>query len=137
MNAKQITTFSVNGKTYPQTADIPVTLEADEPTHLESDVLNLYPDITYQTIEGFGGAITESVAYLLQQMDKETSDALLTDCFGAEGNRLKFLRMHMDSCDYSLEEYAAVADPIADPNLDTFTIERDKKYAIPLSLIHI
>ena len=131
MNAKQITTFSVNGKTYPQTADIPVTLEADEPTHLESDVLNLYPDITYQTIEGFGGAITESVAYLLQQMDKETSDALLTDCFGAEGNRLKFLRMHMDSCDYSLEEYAAVADPIADPNLDTLTIERDKKYAIP------
>lgn len=131
MNAKQIITFSVNGKTYPQTLEIPVTLEADEPKHLESGVLNLYPDITYQTIEGFGGAVTESVAYLLQQMKKEDSDALLSDCFGVGGNRLKFLRMHMDSCDYSLEEYAAVADPIADPDLTTFNIERDKKYAIP------
>lgn len=131
MKAKQVTTYSANGKTYPETIEIPVTLEADEPRHLESGVLNIYPDITYQSIEGFGGAITESVAYLLQQLDPETSDALLKDCFSMEGNRLKFLRMHMDSCDYSLEQYAAVADPISDPNLDTFTIERDKKYAIP------
>ena len=131
MRAKQIITFSANGKTYPETCDIPVTLEADEPTHLESNVLNLYPDITYQTIEGFGGAITESVAYLMQQMDEENQNKLLTECFSAEGSRYKFLRMHLDSCDYSLEEYAAVADPIADPDLATFTIERDKKYAIP------
>ena len=131
MKAKQIITFSANGKTYPETCDIPVTLEADEPTHLESNVLNLYPDITYQTIEGFGGAITESVAYLMQQMDEENQNKLLTECFSAEGSRYKFLRMHLDSCDYSLEEYAAVADPIADPDLATFTIERDKKYAIP------
>lgn len=131
MKAKQIISFSVNGKTCPQTCDIPVTLEADELRHLESGVLNLYPDLTYQTIEGFGGAVTESVAYLLQQMNPADSDALLKDCFSAKGNRLRFLRMHMDSCDYSLEEYAAVADPIADPELETFTIERDRKYAIP------
>ncbi|ADU29101.1 glycoside hydrolase family 30 protein [Evansella cellulosilytica] len=131
MKAKQITTYSANGKTYPDTYEIPVTLEEDELFHLESGVLNIYPDITYQKIEGFGGSITESVAYLLQKMDEETSDTLLKDCFSTEGNRLKFLRMHMDSCDYSLEQYTAVADPIADPNLETFTIERDKKYAIP------
>lgn len=131
MKAKQLITFSVNGKTYPQSREIPVTSEADEPRHLESGVLNLYPDVTYQTIEGFGGAITESVASLLQKMEPANSDALLKDCFSAEGNRYKFLRMHMDSCDYSLEEYAAVADPIADPELTTFNIDRDKKYAIP------
>lgn len=131
MKAKQITTFSVNGKTYPEVSVIPVTLEADEPRHLESGVLNIYPDITYQTIDGFGGAITESVASLLQKMSPEACDSLLKDCFSSEGNRYKFLRMHMDSCDYSLEQYAAVADPIADPNLETFTIERDRKYAIP------
>ena len=132
MKAKQVITFSVNGKTYPETNHIPVTLEADEPSHLESGVLNVYPDITYQTIEGFGGAITESVASLLQKMNSDTCNAFLQECFSAQGNRLKFLRMHMDSCDYSLEQYAAVADPIADPELNSFTIDRDRQYAIPM-----
>ncbi|MBD8915926.1 MAG: hypothetical protein EGR77_08040 [Pseudobutyrivibrio sp.] len=40
--------------------------------------------------------------------------------------------MHIDSCDFSLEEYQAVADPIADPDFATFTIDRDKKYMIPM-----
>lgn len=131
MQAIQITTYSVNGKTYPETITIPVTPEADEPRHLESGVLNVYPDITYQKLDGFGGAITESVASLLQKMSPETSRALLQDCFGAQGNRYKFIRMHMDSCDYSLDEYAAVADPLADPDLETFNIDRDRQYAIP------
>lgn len=40
--------------------------------------------------------------------------------------------MHIDSCDFSPEEYQAVADPIADPDFATFTIDRDKKYMIPM-----
>jgi glucosylceramidase len=132
MKAKQVTTFSSHGKTYPETHDIPVTLETDEPTNLESGVLNVYPEITYQAIDGFGGAITESAANLLQKMCPAVCEALLKECFGAEGNRLKFLRIHIDSCDYSLEEYQAVADPAADPELLTFTIDRDRQYAIPI-----
>ena len=38
----------------------------------------------------------------------------------------------IDSCDYSLEEYQAVADPIADPDLATFSIDRDRKYVLPM-----
>ena len=48
MNCKQITTFTVNGMAYPEICEIPVTKEADEPSHLESGVLNLYPEITFQ-----------------------------------------------------------------------------------------
>ena len=73
MNCKQITTFTVNGMAYPEICEIPVTKEADEPSHLESGVLNLYPEITFQEIEGFGGAMTESSAYLLSKMDAEKS----------------------------------------------------------------
>ena len=36
MNAKQITTYAVNGKPVVETTQIPITLEADEPKHLES-----------------------------------------------------------------------------------------------------
>ena len=132
MKAKQFTTFSVNGKAIPAAYDIPVTLEADEPKHLESGVINVYPQIEYQTINGFGGAITETVGYLLSKMDKETRRRFLEEHFGPDGQRYKFTRMHIDSCDYSLEEYAAVKDPVADPEFETFTIDRDQMYMLPV-----
>ena len=130
MQCEQIVTFSANGKAYPETTRIPVTPEADEPRHLESGVLNLYPDITYQTIEGFGGAMTETSAYLLSQMDEQTRKSALEAFFGEQGSHVKFLRVHMDSCDYSLEEYTAVEDPIADPDFETFSLKRDQKYCL-------
>lgn len=132
MNCRKITTFTVNGKAYPEICEIPVTKEADEPTHLESGVLNLYPEITFQEIEGFGGAMTESSAYLLSQMDENTRKAALEEYFGKDGNHTRFVRVHMDSCDFSLEEYAAVEEPIADPELTTFSIKRDQKYILPM-----
>lgn len=132
MQCEQIVTFSANGKAYPETTRIPVTPEADEPRHLESGVLNLYPDITYQTIEGFGGAMTETSAYLLSQMDEQTRKSALEAFFGEQGSHVKFLRVHMDSCDYSLEEYTAVEDPIADPDFETFSLKRDQKYILPV-----
>ena len=45
---------------------------------------------------------------------------------------LQPVRIHIDSCDYSLDEYQAVADPIRDPELETFSISQDKKYIIPV-----
>ncbi len=132
MEAKQITTFAVNGKAIKEETIIPVTLEADEPKHLENGVINLYPEVEYQTIEGFGGALTETVGYLYSKMTDECKKAFLEEYFGQKGQHYKFLRMHMDSCDYSLEEYQAVEDPIADPDLATFTINRDRKYMLPM-----
>jgi len=132
MQCKQITTFSAGGKGYPQEFQIPVTLEADEARHLESGILNIYPDIRYQTIEGFGGAITETSAYLLSKMSPPVRKAALEDFFGEHGNHLKFLRVPMDSCDYSLEEYTAVEDPLADPDLKTFSLKRDQMYLLPI-----
>ena len=132
MNAKQITTYAVNGKPVVETTQIPITLEADEPRHLESGVINLHPDITYQEIEGFGGAITDTVGYLYSKMTEENKKAFLQDYFGPNGHHYRFIRMHMDSCDYSLEEYQAVEDPIADPEFATFTLDRDRKYMLPL-----
>lgn len=132
MECQQIITYSANGKAYPQEKELPVTLEADEPRHLESGVLNLYPDITYQTIEGFGGAMTETSAYLLSQMTPQMRKQALEKFFSMEGCRMRFIRVPMDSCDYSLEEYTAVKDPMKDPELATFSLERDQKYILPV-----
>lgn len=132
MKAKQITTYAVNGKAIVEECTLPVTLEADEPRHLESNVINIYPDLTYQEIEGFGGALTDTVGFLYSRMNEADKKQFLEDHFGKDGQHYKFLRMHMDSCDYSLEEYQAVADPVADPDLTTFSIERDHKYMLPM-----
>lgn len=132
MNVKQITTFNLNGAPVKREFSIPVTLEADEAKHLESGVINLYPDITYQEIEGFGGALTDTVGYLYSKLTEESKKQFLEQYFGENGHHYRFLRMHMDSCDYSLEEYQAVGDPIADPDFTTFTIDRDRKYMIPM-----
>ncbi len=132
MKAKQITTYAVNGKAVVEEYTLPVTYEADEARHLESHVINIYPDMAYQEIEGFGGALTETVGYLYSKMNEADRKQFLEDHFGKNGQRYKFLRMHIDSCDYSLEEYQAVADPLSDPDLTTFSIGRDRKYMLPM-----
>ena len=132
MNAKQITTYAIGGKAIVEERILSVTSEADEAKHLESNVINLYPDLTFQEIEGFGGALTDTVGYLYSKMNETDKKQFLEDHFGKDGQHYRFIRMHMDSCDYSLEEYQAVADPIADPELTTFSIERDRTYMIPL-----
>ena len=132
MKVKQRITYAVNSKAVTEERMLPVTLEADEPRHLESGVINVYPELQYQEIEGFGGAITDTVGYLYSTLKKREKKRFLEDYFGPDGQHYRFIRMHMDSCDYSLEEYQAVKDPIADPDLATFTIKRDRKYMLPM-----
>ena len=132
MKAKQIITYALNRKAIVEEYTLPVTLEADEEKHLESGVINIYPDLLYQEIEGFGGALTETVGYLYSKMNDEDKKQFLEDHFGKNGQHYRFIRMHMDSCDYSLEEYQAVANPLTDPELTTFSIDRDRKYMLPM-----
>ena len=132
MKAKQIITYATGSRVIVEETALPVTSEADEPKHLESGVINLYPDLTFQEIEGFGGALTDTVGYLYSKMNENDRKQFLEDHFGKDGQHYRFIRMHMDSCDYSLEEYQAVADPVADPALTTFSIERDRTYMIPM-----
>lgn len=95
-------------------------------------VVGLYPSYTYQEFEGYGCAMTESACYLLSKLSPETRQQALACWFGPGGIDARFIRIHMDSCDYSLDEYQAVPDPIADPELNTFSISRDRKYILPI-----
>ena len=76
--------------------------------------------------------MTEASCYLLSRMTPENRRAALSRWFGPEGMDARFIRMHIDSCDYALSEYQAVEDPIADPELKTFNIERDRKWILPV-----
>lgn len=99
---------------------------------VESNVVGLYPDYLFQSIDGFGCAMTETSCYLLSKMTQEQRSEALKCWFGPTGMNAKFVRIHIDSCDYSLDEYQAVEDPLKDPELKTFSIDRDRKYIIPV-----
>lgn len=121
-----------NGEIKKENRSLPVLEEAAQLTKKESNIVGLYPDFTYQILEGFGCAMTETSCYLLSKMDAATRAEVLKCWFGPEGMDARFIRIPIDSCDYSLSEYQAVADPIADPELNTFTIDRDRKYILPV-----
>jgi O-Glycosyl hydrolase len=97
----------------------------------EMFVINLYPQKKYQTIEGFGAALTESAGYTLARMSKEKQQEVIEAYYGESGIGYTLGRIHMDSCDFSINNYCAVvrAD---DPEFQDFNLERDAKYVQPL-----
>jgi glucosylceramidase len=103
-------------------------------THMKADhnrLINLYPDVTYQPVMGFGGAFTEAAGATWLSLTREAQDAFVRACFGAEGLQYTLGRAHMGSCDFSLGNYACLTDP-ADEALTSFCMVRDEQYLLPL-----
>lgn len=99
----------------------------------EWEVVNVHTSSRFQTFEGYGTALTESACRLLAEMTDENRRDTLSAWFGGGVNG-RFIRCHIDSCDFSLTEYQAVEDPIADPELTTFSISHDLREIIPTVL---
>ena len=116
------TTF-IDGKVSQQTSACKTTPDTGAQ---ERDVVNIYPKIANQQIEGFGGAITESVGHTLSQMPAECQKAILSAVFGADGLRYTIVRTSIDSCDFALSQYEAAPTPGARQNL-----WHDETYVIP------
>ncbi len=106
-----------------------VTLEKKNPG--EFRVVKIYPDEEYQTIIGFGGAFTEAAGTVYDSANEENKKKLLDLYFGEDGNRYTMGRLHIQSCDFALGNYAYDDDP-QDRLLEKFSIDRDKKYILPL-----
>lgn len=84
-----------------------------------------------QTITGFGGAFTESSAYLLNQLSSEKRNLILKAYFSREGANYSLTRTHMNSCDFSRNNYAY--SPVAgDTELEHFSVDEDRDDLIPM-----
>lgn len=98
---------------------------------VESNLINLHPDIEYQTIGGMGGAFSESSSILWAQSSPETKDEIIKAYFSREyGIGYNFGRLSIGSCDFSVEDYCYVQEN--DETLDTFDISRDKQHVFPM-----
>ena len=63
----------------------------------------------FQIIEGFGGAFTEAAAITFFNMPKPVQKAIIDAYFHPKiGHGYTFGRTHINSCDFSLDNYAYV-----------------------------
>lgn len=94
----------------------------------ENHLVRLYPQFADQTWESFGGAVTDSAGYVFSVMNPDEHDALLEAFFGENGLNYTLLRVPIDSCDFSLEQYEAAPD--GDPA--HFNLSRPLRYILPM-----
>ena len=100
------------------------------PANTEWGIVNVFDDVKYQEVLGFGGAFTESSAYLYSLMSEQDKKKFLELYFDRKnGIGYNFGRSHINSCDFSLSVYTSVEE--GDKTLESFNLEREKKYIIP------
>ena len=106
---------------------------------VSSGAVNLSVDNTetYQTIDGFGAAFTDSSAYLLhEQLDATTRDRVMHDLFDrGTGIGLSFMRVPMGASDYTATPADNPAPYSYDDtccDLSNFSIDHDRAYIIPI-----
>lgn len=84
----------------------------------------------FQKITGFGGAFTESSAYLLNKLSEKKRKEIIDAYFSREGANYSLTRTHMNSCDFSLTNYSYTPTP--DKELKDFSVKEDKDDLIPM-----
>jgi len=104
--------------------------EITETTQTYTHQLMIDPRVRFQTIIGFGGSFTESATVTLSKMDPSQRLGVLKAYYDKEdGLGYTLGRIHMNSSDFSLENYTYVDD--LDYTLSSFDISREKKWVIP------
>src|SRR6202008_1019839 len=93
---------------------------------------------TYQPIEGFGAAFTDSAAYLLNEIATSgVRSSTMNDLFTRNGNGigLSFMRTPMAASDLARSQYSYDDNNgVADPTLANFSIAHDQADVIPIVL---
>ena len=94
-------------------------------------LIKLLPETKFQIITGFGGSFTEASASLLNKLSKKNRDLILDAYFGSNGAKYSLTRTHINSCDFSLGQYA-YAPVKGDKELKHFSIDEDRDDLIPM-----
>ncbi len=78
---------------------------------ISATTIKLDPATRFQTLDGFGSAITGSTCYNLMQMTKEKREQFLKETFSpTEGMGQSYVRIAIGCSDFSLSEYSCWDD---------------------------
>lgn len=98
----------------------------------EENILNIYPQVQYQKIFGFGGAFTEATTLNFRDLTPAQKKEVLEKYFDKEkGIGYSFCRSTIGSCDFSADFYS-YDDVAEDFELANFDISHDKETIIPM-----
>lgn len=94
------------------------------------NTITINPEERFQTIDGFGAAISGSSAYNLTKMSKSERTKLLTHLFSlSDGIGLNYIRVSIGCSDFSLDEYSCQEKP----GIENFDIPLlDRQYLVPI-----
>ena len=94
---------------------------------VENQVIRINSEFAFQKILGFGGALTESSCYVLNNTDKNLANQILEEYFSKDTLNYQFCRLSIASCDFSLGSYSYSNKR----DLSDFSIDHDLTYIIP------
>lgn len=96
------------------------------------DAIALDPAQRFQQMIGFGGALTESSAWVLAQLPPERRLEVIRRYYDpVDGIGYTIGRTHLNSCDFSLNLWALAEVP-GDYDLHSFTLDPMRKWVMPL-----
>lgn len=106
------------------------TIEFSNNSNMSSTTIMLDPTTRYQTMDGFGAAITGSTAFNLLQMTQENRIKFLKDTFSpTEGLGHSYVRISIGCSDFSLSEYSLCDTP----GIENFGLTSEETdYVIPV-----
>lgn len=103
--------------------------KASQPLENEIAVF-VNPHKQFQTFLGIGGAITDASAEVFARLPENKQQELLDAYYGPKGNDYTLLRTNIHSCDFGSESYTYIKE--GDKDLNTFSIDHDKQFRIPM-----
>lgn len=137
MNAKIFRTCKINEEKLSNLGEISFEKEPYSPDttvmrkiDVVHKVINLHPEIEFDTFEGFGGAFTEATAVNWALMSEDLKQEVIRSYFSNDGIGYTVGRVSIGSNDFSVDPYTYVKE--GDETLSTFDISREEKYVIPM-----
>ncbi len=99
-------------------------------------VINVDDAVRYQRIAGFGGAMTDTSAWLLHnELSPAARAAAMQNLFGAQGIHLNMVRVPMGASDFTRDGRPYTYDDLApgrsDRRLSHFSTAHDNAYVLP------
>ncbi|XP_050353713.1 putative glucosylceramidase 3 [Nymphalis io] len=96
-------------------------------------VLEIHPDKKYQTIEGFGGSVTDSAGINWKSLSPAAQKHLINSYCSEDGLEYSMIRVPNSSTDFSTRSYAYNEYPVNDTKLTNFTLApEDILYKVPM-----
>lgn len=105
-------------------------VEFSKADNMSPSTIRIKPDQTFQTIDGFGAAITGSTAYNLLKMNADDRAKFLKETFSpSEGYGMSYVRIPIGASDFSLSDYTLCDTE----GIENFALtDEETKYIIPV-----